>query len=136
MTKARQTDSYKDKKNGLEWSLAILGFLLVLSIIGYLVYKTITYTAGPAQLYVEYSPEPGLYEPNRYLVKVHNKGSETAEAIIIEVSLEKRGTPIEKAQLNIDYCPKESIREGYISFQENPQLADTVLARVVSYNKP
>lgn len=130
------TNTYIDRKNKLEYAVAGLGFLLVLAILGYLIYKTVSYKSEPPQLFLQYFHEPGRYEPYRYHVIVHNKGAETAEGIIIELTLEKGGEELEKAQLDVAYCPKESSREGYVSFIENPSQADTIKARVVSYNKP
>ncbi|GAB3168996.1 hypothetical protein [Telluribacter humicola] len=131
-----RTNTYIDRKNILEYSMAGLGFLLVLSIFIYLIYKTVSFKAEPPQLYLQYFHEPGRYEPHRYHVIVHNKGAETAEAIIIELTLVKGGEELEKSQLDVAFCPKESSREGYVSFIENPAQADTIKARVVSYNIP
>ncbi|HEV7350853.1 hypothetical protein [Telluribacter sp.] len=128
--------TYVDKKNALEWVVAVTGLVLVLIIIGYLTYKTITVSEGPPQLFLEYFHEPGHYEPNRYHIIVHNKGAETAESIIVEMALEKGGEALEVAQLDVAFCPKESYREGWVSFLTNPSEADTIKARVVSYNKP
>lgn len=129
-------DEYKDKKNWLEWTVFAVGLGLTLVILGYLVYKATTHNAGPPELYVEYFAEPGRYEPHRYHVILHNEGNETAESVTVEISLEKGGEELEKAELDVDYCPKESTREGWVSFNTNPAEADTVKARVVSYEKP
>ncbi len=127
---------YKDKKNWLEWTVFAVGLGLTLVILGYLVYKTVTHNSGPPELYVEYYAEPGRYEPHRYHVVLHNEGNETAESVTVEISLEKNGETLETAELGVDYCPRESIREGWVSFTTNPAEADTVRARVVSYAKP
>lgn len=136
MENKQEGEEYKDKKNWLEWTVFGLGLVLTLLILGYLVYKTATHNAGPPELYVEYFPEPGRYEPHRYRVVLHNEGSETAESVTVEISLEKGGESLEKAELDVDYCPKESTREGWVSFNTDPAKADTIRARVVSYEKP
>lgn len=136
MKKKQEDDQYKDKKNWLEWTVFALGLVLTLLILGYLVYKTVIHNPGPPELYVEYFAEPGRYEPHRYRVVLHNEGSETAESVKVEILLEKGGETLETAELDVDYCPKESIREGWVSFNSNPAEADTVKARVVSYEKP
>ena len=136
MKNKEDDDEYKDKKNWLEWAVFGVGLSLTLVILGYLVYKAATHNAGPPELHVEYFPEPGRYEPHRYHVVLHNEGSETAESVTVEIFLEKSGEELEKAELDVDYCPKESTREGWVSFDTNPAEADTVKARVVSYEKP
>ncbi|MPR35875.1 hypothetical protein [Salmonirosea aquatica] len=134
---ARKKESgYQNKKNWFEWTVFGVGLGLVMSILGYLVFKTATYTAGPPALFVEYFPEPGKYEPNRYHVILHNKGNETAESVTVELSLQKYGQEPETAELAFDYCPKESTREGWISFSTRPTPTDTVRTRVVSYDRP
>ncbi|MFB9293187.1 hypothetical protein [Persicitalea jodogahamensis] len=129
-------ESYKNKKNWLEWTVFGGGLGLTVAIISYLVYKTATYNSGPPELYVKYYPEPGRYEPHRYHVILKNEGNETAESVTVEISLLKGKKVLEKAELSVDYCPKESSREGWVSFNNNPKLADTVVARVMSYEKP
>lgn len=133
--KAKENE-YKDKKNWLEWTVFAVGFGLTLMILGYLGYKTATHNSGPPELFVEYFAEPGRYEPYRYHVVLHNEGNETAESVTVEISLEKNSETLETAELDVDYCPKESTREGWVSFSTNPADADTVSARVVSYEKP
>lgn len=134
MTKKKET-KYQDKKNWFEWAVFGVGLVLVLGILGYLVYKTATHVAGPPALFVEYSPEPGTYEPYRYRVKLHNKGHETAEAIVVELSLVSAGKEPERTELSFAYCPKESTQEGWVSFSRRPTGGDTIQTRIVSYGK-
>ena len=135
MAKKKET-KYQDKKNWFEWSVFGVGLVLVLGILGYLVYKTATHVSGPPDLFVEYSPEPGTYEPYRYHVTLHNKGHETAEAIVVELSLVSAGEEPEKTELSFAYCPKESTQEGWVSFSRLPIKSDTIQVRIVSYGKP
>lgn len=133
---AGKKKTYKEKKNNLEWTVFGLGLLITLSILGYLIYKSSTFEPGTPQLFIQYFQEPGRYEPNRYHIILHNKGTETAEAIVIEMKLRRDGRELENAELEIDFCPRESVREGWVSFTVPPQQADTILARVASYKKP
>lgn len=135
MAKKKET-GYQNKKNWFEWTVFGTGMALVLGILGYLIFKTATYATGSPELIVDYFPEPGQYEPGRYHVILHNKGHETAEAITVELSLQKNGQEPEKAELSFDYCPKESTREGWVSFSTRPAKIDTIRARIVSYVRP
>lgn len=135
MAKKKETE-YQDKKNWFEWAVFGIGLVLVLGILGYLVYKTATHVAGPPDLLIEFSPEPGTYEPYRYHVTLHNKGHETAENIVVELSLAGAGGEPEKAELSFAYCPKESTQEGWISFSRLPTKSDTIQTRIVGYGKP
>lgn len=135
MAKKKAT-GYQNKKNWLEWTVFGVGLGLVLGVMGYLTFKTATYTSGPPALFVECFPEPGKYEPQRYHVILHNQGNETAESITVELSLHNNGKETDKAELVFDYCPKESSREGWMSFSTRPTQADTIRTRIVSYNRP
>lgn len=133
---AKKTKNSALEKNRLEWAVFILGLLLTLGILGYLTYQSLTYTIGTPQLVLDYSHEPGTYEPNRYRVVLRNTGHETAEAVTIELALRRNGQVLERAELDIDFCPRESQREGWMSFSTTPLPTDTIQARVVSYEKP
>lgn len=133
---AKKPTHYKDKKNGLEWTVFGLGLLLTLSILGYLTYQTVIYTPGPPQLAVEHTADPGPHEPNRFHVVIRNRGRETAESITIALGLFRNGKEIEKAELAMDFCPKESKREGWVAFHTHVAASDSVHGWVVSYEKP
>lgn len=128
--------THKDRKNGLEWGVFGLGLTLVLTILGYLIYKTATYTPGSPHLMVQYTADPGPHEPNRFHVVVRNQGNETAESITVAFGLFRKGVEVDKAELAIDFCPKESQREGWIAFNTRVAPTDTIRGWVVSYEKP
>ena len=133
---AKKLTPYKDRKNGLEWAVFGVGLVLVLTILGYLIYKTVTYIPGSPHLVMEYTADPGPHEPNRFHVVVHNRGNETAESITVALGLFREGKEVDKAELSIDFCPKESKREGWVAFSTRVSPVDTVRGWVVSYEKP
>lgn len=136
LDKEKKKEKYQDVKNPFEWGVFVLGLILLLSILGYLGYKTFTYKATDPKMYLEYYHDPTEYEPHRFHIVIHNQGGETAEAVTVELALEKAGKELETADLQIPFCPKESSREGWVAFATNPAEADTIVARVVSYKKP
>ncbi|MDX5418542.1 MAG: hypothetical protein LPK09_04945 [Hymenobacteraceae bacterium] len=125
-----------DDKNALEWTVFGVSLLLVLSILAYLVYQVYTDKPATPDLVVEYFHDPSDHAPQRYRVVVHNRGGETAEEVHVELALEQGGKQLERAELSIAFAPKESKREGWVNFKEDPARADTLVARVVSYKKP
>jgi uncharacterized protein (TIGR02588 family) len=133
---AKRPDKKIPQKNRLEWAVFLLGLILTMSILVYLVYQSLNYTTGTPQLVLDYTREPGTYEANRYHVVLRNTGHETAEAIKVELALRRNGQVLERAELDIDFCPRQSQREGWMSFTSPPLITDTIQARIVSYEKP
>ena len=132
----RKSEKDKDQKNWLEWLVFSISLLLLLAIMGYLVYHVINYKPMGPEIYAEATAEPSVYAPNRYKVIVYNKGGATAEEVKVEFILYKKGKAMEESELQIPFSPKESEREGWVIFRTDPAVADSVIARVVSYKKP
>lgn len=126
----------KDQKNLLEWAVFWVSLLLVMTILGYLSYQVYVYTPSSPVIWVEVQPEPTTKQPNRYHVLVHNDGAITAEAVKVEVVLQEDGEEVEKVELEMMWVPQESRREAWANFTRKPTNANTVSARVLSYQKP
>ncbi|MCP2045475.1 hypothetical protein [Pontibacter sp. HSC-36F09] len=125
-----------DDKNGLEWTVFGVSLVLVLTILAYLSYMTYTHEPSSPDLTLEYYHDPSANAPHRYRVVVHNRGGETAEEVQVELTTESGGEEVESAELSIAFSPKDSKREGWVNFKEDPASADTLVARVVSYKRP
>ena len=54
----------------------------------------------------------------------------------IEMVLQKKGVPLEIGAIQFSYVPKDSKWEGWINFSEDPNGADSIYVRVVSYKRP
>lgn len=132
-----KTDQHKQqKKNWLEWVVFGVSVLLTITITGYLGYKVYAHHPTPPDIGVTFSPSPTATTPYRYHLTIENTGGETAEEVVVELALEQNGETIEKSQINLPFVPQSSKRESWANFTQNPALADTVLARVVSFRKP
>lgn len=126
----------KLEKNWLEWIVFTLSLLLVISTLGYLVYDGST--AGNAPPSFEFQlgqPQP----QNDYFVvpvKVFNRGDQTAEGVLVEVTLENASTEQEAAEFEIAFLPRHSSREGWVTFRTDPRTVDQMSARVMGFEKP
>jgi uncharacterized protein (TIGR02588 family) len=125
-----------DDKNLLEWIVFGVSLLLIMAILGYLGYQAYIYEPSPPDIEVKYRPDPSENAPHRYHISIVNTGSETAEEVVVELALQKDGEELETAELQIPFAPKESKREGWVTFKTDPASADSVVARVMSYKKP
>lgn len=122
-------------KHPLEWAIFAVSLLLVLGTVGFLAWDALRGGRGPAALAIELGrPEPHG-DAWAVPVTVRNVGHETAGAIRIEVTLELPGGEVERAELDVIYVPRQSQREGWVTFRQNPSRG-RLSARALGYEKP
>lgn len=126
----------KVKKNWLEWVVFGAGLVLVAGTLGFLVYDGASAGGGPPELRVELgAPEQ---RGARFVVpvSVFNDGEQTAEGVVVEVSLEQQdGAEAERGEISIPFLPRGGKREGWVTFRNDPRAARLV-PRVLGYEKP
>ena len=110
----------KVAKNRLEWTVFALGLVLVLATLGFLALQAVKSEAGPPDIVVRLG-DP-LPTQNGYLVPVEvtNVGRSTAEDVKIPVVLELANGEREEAELDLAFLPRDSRRNGYVSFRGDP----------------
>jgi uncharacterized protein (TIGR02588 family) len=122
-------------KHPLEWVIFSVSLLVVVSTVGYLAWDALRGARGPAALRIELGrPEPsaGAWAVP---VAVRNLGHETAGAIRVEVTLELPGSEPERAELEVLYVPRQSQREGWVTFRQDPSRG-RLSARALGYERP
>ncbi|WP_162425716.1 hypothetical protein [Pontibacter pudoricolor] len=134
--KGRDSENKDDEKNWLEWLVFAVSLLLLLGIFGYLGYQVKTYDPTDPKVFAKARHDPSEEAPNRYQVTITNKGGTTAEEVISEFILYSNGEEKEKSELQIAFSPKDSKREGWVTFSGEPAASDSVVARVKSFKKP
>lgn len=119
----------------LEWLLAIVGLILVVSSVGFLLYQAATGDETPPDVTVEV--EVVTPAGHGYLVQFRavNQGETTAKGLIIEGQLAEAGQEVEKSETTLDYIPARSEREGGLFFTENPDQFEIQL-RALGYEQP
>lgn len=126
----------KVEKNWLEWLVFGTGLVLILLVTGYLAYDAVTLGNEPPVIGVEL----GTVEPRgeTYIIPVtlHNQGDETAENIVVEVTLMNGDQEIETAEVSIDFLPRQSTRSGWVTFTTDPATVDDVSPQVLGYQAP
>lgn len=131
----QKTGTAAFQKNRLEWAVFIISSLLLFGLIGYLCYETFMHKPSPADLQVTFAKDSTEHNPFSYRIYLQNHGEETAEDVIIEASLIKNDSILERSELQIAFSPKRSKKEGWINFSLNPSTADSIQVRVMSYKK-
>ena len=126
----------KLEKNWLEWTVFIIGLILIVSALGYLAYDGATLGDAPPRLEVR-TGTPQQH-PSNYIIPVSitNHGDQTAEGVQIEVVLLSGGEEKERAEFTVAFVPRGSTREGWVAFQTDPRAAEQIKARVLGYEKP
>lgn len=119
----------------LEWAVALVGLLFVLSVIGYLLYQAAIGDESPPDLTLTVSDITA--SAGGYVVEfnVFNRGGSTAAALVIEGELRNGGEIVEAGQVEIDYVPADSERRAGLFFSENPEAYELVL-RPVGFQEP
>ncbi len=110
----------KPAKNWLEWSVFAAGLVLVALTLGFLVRESLVGKGGPpeviARLGSPRAAESGYMVP----VEVANVGQKSAEDVTVTVVLEEPGGGREEAELGIAFLPRDSRREGWVTFRSDP----------------
>ena len=111
----------KPEKNLLEWTVFAIGLVLVLATLGYLVRESIADEGKPPEVVVRLgAPRPS---ESGYLVPVEvaNDGQTTAEDVLVPIFLEMPDGRREEAELSIAFLPRDSRRNGWVSFRTDPR---------------
>lgn len=110
----------KPEKNWLEWLVFAVGLVLVSVTLGYLARESLVHRAGPPEVVAR------LGAPQRsatgYLVpiQVANRGRATAEDVRVPVHLDLPDGTREEAELDIAFLPRDSRRNGWVTFRSDP----------------
>jgi uncharacterized protein (TIGR02588 family) len=117
-------------KNRLEWAVFTVGLVLVLATLGFLVRESIVGAGGPPEVVArlgEARPSAGGY---LIPVEVANIGQSTAEDVLVPIFLELPGGKREEAELNIAFLPRDSKRDGWVSFRGDPRRGKLSLGAI------
>ncbi len=112
------------------------GLMLIVGVLGYLVYDGATLRGTPPVVEVSVGPAQQQAEQFVVPVVVTNTGDQTAEGVLVQVTLVHAGEEPEQAEFEIAFLPRHSTREGWVSFETDPSAAGELTARVVGYENP
>lgn len=131
----KQTGAGDSETPPLEWAIACVGLVLVVTALGLLVYKAIWGEASPPQITVRVISIVPMQ--NGYLVQFDaiNHGGSTAEGVVIGGELRRGAEQVESSHTTVDYLPSNSKKSGGLFFVQDPRQFD-FQARALGYEEP
>lgn len=118
-----------------EWITALIGLVLVAGCIGYLGWHGLAVERTPPDPVVQVGATQQLGERWHVPLRAHNRGRETAAALVLEGELKEGDKVVETAETEFQYLPGESSREAGLYFSRDPAGLRLEI-RVKSYQKP
>lgn len=122
------------EKNWLEWLVFGLSLLLVLATVGYLVREALTTERTPPEVVVRLGEPRAGGGGYQVPVAASNRGGQAAEQVQVSVTLEVAGSSHESV-LSIPFLPRESTREGWVTFPTDPR-AGKLSVSGVAFQEP
>jgi uncharacterized protein (TIGR02588 family) len=120
----------KPAKNWLEWSVFAVGLVLVLGTLGFLVRESLLVTGGPPEVVARLGPPKAAAGGFMVPVEVGNVGRSTAEDVQVTVILELPQGRREEAVLAIAFLPRNSRRNGWVTFRSDPDRGSLQLGAI------
>ena len=119
----------------LEWVVAILGGVLVLSLIGYLIAEEVRRPDTPPDVLARMEAVRVVRGGYLVQIRVANRGERTAQGVTVTGELRRDGAPPVTSAVTFDYVPARSERAGGLFFQEDPRSGQLEL-RAGGYQEP
>ena len=123
------------EKNWLEWGVFAFGAIVVGGTLGFLVYDALANNGEPPRLEVAFGQSQQHEGHYSVPVTIHNRGGRTAEQVLVQVTLTVNGEKQETAELQVNFVPRKSKRQGYVTFENDPR-AGSLSGRAIGYEQP
>ena len=119
----------------MEWIIAGIGMAILSVSLGFILFRAIMHESKPADLSVKVEGVERTEQGYRVDFLVHNSGTQTAAAVVIEGTLTKDGQSVEKSNATLAYAPANSTRRGGIHFTNDPNQHEMTI-RAAGFEKP
>jgi uncharacterized protein (TIGR02588 family) len=123
------------QKNWLEWSVFVIGLVLVTSVFGYLVYDALTLGERPPMMAIQIGVPERQGQHIVVPIAVTNQGDQPADDVIVEVTYEGDQEP-QQSQFEIAFLPRSATGAAWASFETGSGAIGQFKARVIGYGKP
>ncbi|MGH7663539.1 MAG: hypothetical protein ACRENI_04480 [Gemmatimonadaceae bacterium] len=124
------------EKNWLEWLVFWIALAIVSGTVGLLAFAALRHEPRPPGIRVR--ADSARAAADHYIVRVvaENTGDRTAGSVQIDVVLFRGGAAPEHSTVVLDFLPRQSTRDGWVTFDTDPRTADSVVARAEGYVIP
>jgi len=119
----------------LEWIVGGVGFLLIASVVAFLLYHAITGVDSPPDVNVSIVSIRQNRSGYIVRVKARNDGGSTAEGVVIQGELKKGSQVLERSHTTLDYAPPGSEKEFGLFFTRDPRQFELQI-RPLGYENP
>lgn len=124
------------KKSKAELVAASLAFTITFGFLIYLFYVAAFVSENPPEFSLEFHPKPKPGKEVRFHLLVKNISRQTAEEVSVDVVMIRNGSMADRRTLNFDFIPRNSVREGWVVFNEPLKEGDQLVPQVSGYRKP
>jgi len=124
------------KKNVLEWVVFGVSALLIASLVGVLVMELVTSRREPPRVIVRLGKAVRVADHYRVSILARNEGDQTVEGVVVEATMTPSVGQPETAHFEIDFLPRRSEREGWVTFTGDPGRAKELKVRAIGYERP
>lgn len=131
----KQERQREDNTPILEWVVAGVGLVLVVSAIGFLLYQAAAGKLSSPDVTVQVESIVTLRSGYLVKIKIINHGDATAEGLVVEGELKKGEEQIEVSHTEIDYAPAHSEKQGGLFFSQDPRQFE-LRVRALGYEEP
>lgn len=120
----------KLEKNALEWTVFGVSLVLVMATLAYLAREVVTTGSRPPELVVQLGTPRPVTHGFQVPVTVLNRGDHVAEGVNVVITLVAKAER-EEAVLNLAFLPRQSKREGWVTFRGDPSNGELEIGPVV-----
>ncbi|RCS25112.1 TIGR02588 family protein [Phyllobacterium salinisoli] len=119
----------------VEWIVGAISMLIISGLLGFLLYDAIFAPSEPPRFTYDIGKTKRTDGTFRIPVAITNRGTETAAGVHLRGTLERNGAVVETSEIEFDYVPRNSMRDGVLFFSADPDTAHLRLM-VVGYDNP
>ena len=123
------------EKNWLEWTVFVVGLVCIGVVVAFLARGALRSDSDAADVIVRLG-RTEQRDGRRYVpVTLVNSGGKAAEAVRVEVVLERGGSVVERAALLVDLLPRNATRDGWVAFDSIGAPGDRIRAGGVAFRE-